>query len=404
MRFLYLVLALLLALNPIVGAAQDKRCKVVEQDVSFFELTFYTKDDLLSEYCASIRDGVLFLNLAGSYGSLENEGVTEQRKDDLVDGVACFRFAETARLLLEKDHDFTSRDIRNHCRPLWSQICDPNASIEEESCLAPDPVGIEVLSSLSRTLPIQLPGYGADYPPIPACWAQYTNLQLKLRTLFEEGDGWDAKVVDTGKEQLRGMLEAEPSTCPDYAEFYSVPAGRLLKHSLIDIAVLADSSDYILAHRDLVFDGLNKGEDELEYSGDIVHWAAYFESHNSVKALAEIGVDLAANDERGVSPLHLANARTAAGLRNIVFLARNGVDLDAKVEGVYTPLLVSYLMYDFDKAMCLRKLGAQEPSIEEYLSLASRSEKGVYFADGEFEIQDRDLMLGRREIESICGK
>ena len=173
---------------------------------------------------------------------------------------------------------------------------------------------------------------------------------------------------------------------------------------MIDIAVLADSSEFILSRRDLVLDGIERGQDELEYFGIFVHWAAYFESHNSMKALAEIGVDLSANDNRGVSPLHVANARTTAGLQNLVFLTENGVDVNEKVDRKLTPLLVSYLMQDLDKAMCLRELGAQEPSFEEYSKFAEGSEKGAYFEDEAFEIREQDLILGAREIERICSK
>lgn len=241
-----------------------------------------------------------------------------------------------------------------------------------------------------------------DDAPLPACWSELMLLSLDLKSSINS-DEWDARKVAEGKAQLREVIEAKDFDCPDYAELYSVPASRKLKHSLIGIAVLADSPQVITNHRELVHDGIRNGED-LEDFGLFAHLAAAFESHNSLVALADIGVDVTRNDHWGRTPIHAARTRTMDGIRNVALLARAGVDLDAKVPEGLTALLMSYLRQEFDLSVCLRLLGATEPSHADYMYWAKMKKDNVFFAEDKFAINDEMLSHSVTQIEQFCGE
>jgi len=245
-------------------------------------------------------------------------------------------------------------------------------------------------------------GEQSQLPPTPTCWDNMVLPATDLRILHMDGEG-HSEAAEELRATLIAMLDAPDFDCPDYVEYYHVAISGLTKQSLVDIAIVADYPDFILANSELVYDGIRRG-DELEFGGQFVQAAAAFEAFASLQALVDIGVDVTANSPDGFTPIFAAEARRTDGLRIIALLAQAGVDLESQIEDDITALLASYVTQDLDKALCLRSLGAAEPPYVEYFRLAQMSEGGPYFSDAEFQIESEDLIHTKAEIELICRK
>jgi hypothetical protein len=174
-------------------------------------------------------------------------------------------------------------------------------------------------------------------------------------TVNSEGAADEGRWRDN-KRALRNGLSACPSSHTSFEISLGLIDGAGTAYvTRLDLAAAADDATtaLMLARRSTERTGISGGRTEHMGGMSALHFAAYFESPKSARALLDSGVEVNATDSNGNSPLFLAGANTRDGLATIHLLIRRGADPTLRNKYGFSAIQGVVIGKRFRKGYCL---------------------------------------------------